>query len=512
MKTRNQSGDHSEYSPEVGWLLQWAGAADLSRLAGEFGPVGSLFPHRKRRATPSALPLRERLALPLFPNAPIAHLTALEFLFNALSNPVFLPENTFHTHPKGGLANLLSGAFDLATIYGKTAIQGDLRQQLNRCLVWPWNTSRLSLDDQAPSGRGDILRLHNVIAQDGAALSEDWFAALPPLQRALYYADGDLGLNRAIIPDLRNDQSLLTSQFHRAVISFHNCASAQWDELQDDKMDRTALLDRTRRFVTGALARVILLDILPRFVDPAAIDWSLQHRAPLYCSAAAMAGTKHILPLEACALIGTLIALHRPASLYPNQAALTSGNMLRFDDMFAQSPLSGLPNQLFLSPRVPTRLGPNCLIDWRLFCHPNKALSPAHHGELFITDNKLLNNSLTLAALANFPPAGTCLEAARNSFDQDLPVLTPSHLRQCAGRTDATADDAPLMTYVLAEARVMGKQGRLGPLGSLIVAETFVGAIQTTMPEFTATDIRSQPTALLLDFLTMTGQPRVRKE
>lgn len=485
-------------------VLLWAGANDVSGLSGTFGRAAALFGQIPCGPVSPTANDFARVAAPLFPHVSLAHFSALEFAFNSISNPVVLPDGVFPDRPADGMVNLLSGAFDLATIYGGTAITGDLRAELNRCLIWPWNAALLQLDGDMLSDHSDVLRLHNIIAQDGAFLDESWFARLPPLQKTLYFANGDLCLNRAILPDLRNDESLLQSQFHRALIHFHNLTANRL--CQTTKAVDGPVLARTARdFVVRTFAEILLGDVLPGFIDPDILWWSVDHGAPLYARLARQQGVRQVLPLEACALLPLLLSLRTPAFLCPNAKAQVAGVALGPDDMSAQQRFAGLPGRLFLSPRMPTRVDPLYLMDWSLHCGAPRSAAPATNRPEFVADSAGIREALHLVQQAELVSGEICAGQAREFTGLDIPQVTATEV---AGHFDSLPQrkggNTPLVPYVLAEAALHGKQGRLGPLGSLIVAETFAGAIQSTMPDFTIRQNRDRGGPTLRDLLTAT--------
>src|SRR5262249_61620241 len=95
-----------------------------------------------------------------------------------------------------------------------------------------------------------------------------------------------------------------------------------------------------------------------------------------------------------------------------------------------------------------------------------------------------------------------------------LPALTPEQIRQgLDGQVAQKYDfdiETPLWYYILKEAQVYGKGQRLGPVGSRIVAEAFVGLLDLDSGSFRACKPQWRPTLqqdhyAMVDLLQFTG-------
>ncbi len=473
-------------------LLLSAGGTSLAQLSGRLSSCASLFdidpcteiPQRQDGAEPPGGVFDQPVWQSLTPD----QLTAFAFAFNNLSNPVKIPrrppaKDILPAYVAWGIGNLHSGSFTLPALYGKNGVSGDISAVLERCLVSPWDPAKLQLDRTGESGASDVLRVHNLIAQRGASLDEDWFAALPDLNKALYFDQGDVCLHRAVIPDLRNDQTLLLSQFQSAMARCHNRAV---DLLRQPLSDSFELFQRARRCIEALFARVLLQDVLPRLLDPVVLHWCLAGGAQLYRRTAEIAGTRFFLPIEACTIVPGLIALHQPTTLRPNPA---SGEVLRSRQMVASIPFSGLPAELFVSRNVPTRLRKSCLVDWQSLSDET-ATTHARIELTYVSQRTVASTDVVKA------PAGqTCVRAANRLTGLNLPLVE-------VPQSGSTVGEMSLLPYVVAEAREIGKQGRLGPLGSLIIAETIVGAISATMPN----SVDSNDQVTLAEMLSLAGR------
>ena len=93
----------------------------------------------------------------------------------------------------------------------------------------------------------------------------------------------------------------------------------------------------------------------------------------------------------------------------------------------------------------------------------------------------LAKRNLRRGLRLNIPSAQDCAAAISSKTAYNLPLLTAKQLS--AGDAGKAVSDGgfekktPLWFYVLREAEELGKDGRLGPLGSAIIAETLCGLV-----------------------------------
>lgn len=308
-------------------------------------------------------------------------------------------------------------------------------------------------------------------------------------------ADGN-----AVVAESRNDENVVISQMQVALLSFHNRIT---DHLAAQPAYRGAtaqrLFDDARRLVTWHYQWIILHEFLPQTIGQDRLDAILRGgllyyrphetanrfrlengrempRIPIEFSASAYRfGHSQVRP--------SYRANFGPSGGSPFFAFI-------FDD--AENPASPDPNDLRGGKRAARRF-----VDWQTFfdfgdgnVRPNKRIDshlssvlmhlPGARGPSPGLPNDGLQSlpARTLTRHVNFGmPSGQTIARRMN-----LPVLAPSQLSELApyaldART-TMATSTPLFFYVLKEAEVMEHGLRLGPVGSRIVGEVFVGLLK----------------------------------
>ncbi len=419
----------------------------------------------------------------IFSNVPLAYITALQFAYHDIAYPVKLDaywDGFPSLRPPGprAWANLRSGALSLGSVYGGTGLQGDVFPGLDSNFRWPVDRAKLWIDTPGYANRigPDILRLHRVIYGGYAIFSESQLGHLPSHLKRGLYRKGDLAGNRAIIPEMRNDMSLLLSQFHCAVARFH---AREVDHLDDDDgspTDRQAVFEAARNATLSSFRAAVVDDVLPRLCDPKILAWCRERKAPVHESMVRRDNCEpHTVPLEAVVIFEGLFDLSEPSRLFPNRLSLCKHCALQHDQMYAGPDAIALPDALFVSPRVPTRLAHSSTVDWGLFLdHELPSQTLLDLGRFTRPVSRL--DSFKDAKVAT---GQAWIRHLRAEFGLDLQPVCQSGLPQSPKRPATEHGDAestPLFDYVIAEAKHLGTHSRLGPLGSLIVAETLIGA------------------------------------
>ena len=360
---------------------------------------------------------------------PLAPMLALRFAFHDMADIVVIGphEQGVFAHSGGvdlGAANLKSGAIDLNSLYGNRAITGDLSRFMVRFIRSSWDSAKIGVNTGTPYPPmgGDVLRLHQIVNGEGAVLNECFFEQLPDHLKRDFLEDGELKLNRAMILEQRNDASVVMSQFHFALQRFHNALVDRHDREHGPKTDRANLFRCAAEATTKVFQRALLDDVLPALCD---------------------AKILHICCKR---------TRRRPA-IYVEGLLLMS---LLFDaypwPRISKKSGKGMPLDAFNSTRVPTRLSEHCIIDWnrvRVHSLPGTVVERTEYLQ-WLWD-------------AFCPLALSSAEAA-------LGYARLGHMSVGTGKTE-------LMTYVLDEAMQSPERGRLGPLGSFIVAETVLSAM-----------------------------------
>lgn len=466
--------DLSNDQAHGGEALLRIGATDASRVSGDAGLFVPLFPFEPPcphavQLSPSLVGATDRT---LFANVPNAYLCALQMVGHDLFEGMALPDSS---HSKVGVVNRKSGALLLSPVYGGCALSGDVSAILERCRRSPWDSARLWVEEPSQKGAGDLLRLHRVILGDGATLSEYFFERLPRHFRARYFEYGDLMLHRAVVADIRSDQSLLLSQFHYSIAVAHNQVVADLEQAFGHIADRRNVYQNAREIVLSGFAELIISDVLPKVCDPRLLSFVVSRAAPLYRRAAGTAGGRPFVPTEAPTLLEGLFGFVSARRIRANPACLEDHGGLAPTDHTATEPYAGLPRGLFVSRRVPTRLSPKHTVEW-----PSHLSGQATSlcGAAPVGAAERVQWALNLGVMMNLPSGQVCATAARTTYDVDIPTLSAHDVAEWYGLPSSQpADQSPLLPYVVAEAGLLGKGGRLGPLGTLIVAETIVGAV-----------------------------------
>ena len=303
----------------------------------------------------------------------------------------------------------------------------------------------------------------------------------------------DLRTDReALIGDPRNDENLVVAQLHTAFLRAHN-----------------AIVDKGKSFEEAQVALrqhyqwIVVHDFLPRICDPKIVAKTIQFN-------------RFFTPSDAATFMPFEFAV----------AAYRFGHSMiraRYDHNinFANDADGATLDQLFTFTALQGNLGPpppsgpppapgsglptlpdNWVIQWERFVEGKGLKNPAR-----AIDTKLVE---PLFALRHFdgtvlPPEQSRL-AVRNLLRgyllrmptgqavakaMKLPVLTAKEMEKAAANPQQKAvlkssgfnKRTPLWFYVLIEAAAKGK-GRLGPVGSTIVAEVLIALVRRTPGSF----------------------------
>lgn len=295
----------------------------------------------------------------------------------------------------------------------------------------------------------------------------------------------------ALIGDHRNDENLLVSQTHLAFLKFHNKVV---DHLAASGTPAGELFDAASKTVRWHYQWIVLHDFVERLTQPGTVSDVLTHGRKFY-----RFKQTPFMPLEfagaAYRLGHTMVRdsyshnrVFRPGSAFaPGTLAL----------LFQFSGLSGdIGGEVGPIPSLPS----NWVIDWRRFYDFH---TPASTPQFEFNHSRRLDPFLapTLHTLPGFPAgpeANLAFRNLRRGVMLELPsgqdvaramarkiTLNPMTAAEIGSGPDGAVakqhgldTDTPLWYYILKEAQVRGNGERLGPVGSRIVAEVFVGLLE----------------------------------
>lgn len=316
--------------------------------------------------------------------------------------------------------------------------------------------------------------------------------------------------HNAIIPDHRNDENIVVSQFHMTMLKFHN---AVVDRLRSNpaQAQRSAkdLFEEARRQVQWHYQWIILHEYLPLTIGQERVDEivrnGLRFFRPLDRSQDAHLRNTNgdlLIPVEfAGAAFRFGHSQVRPS--YRINFGPDAGPAVIlpiFDD--AIDPNDPDPSDMRGGKRAPRRF-----IDWQTFFRFdstnfrfNKKIDtklssalmqlPGSRGAApgIPTDGILSLASRNLMRHVNFGiPSGQAIAQLMG-----VPSLTPAQLAELA--PFSMDRSTPLWYYVLKEAEVRENGLRLGQVGSRIVGEVIVGLLQADQDSIFGADRNFRPT------------------
>lgn len=329
---------------------------------------------------------------------------------------------------------------------------------------------------------------------------------------AVRYDVPRLATGDAVISDFRNDENVILSQLQLAMLRFHNAVT---DRLATQtlykKATPTAIFNAARQQVTWHYQWIILHEFLPLTIGQDRVDNILSGGNKFYDPTAP--GNKILLPngkYNPLLPIEFSVAAYRfghsqVRPSYRLNFGATGGTpffAFIFDDKL--DPTSADPADLRGGKRAPRRF-----VDWQTFFK---------FDATNFRSNKRIDTKLSSVLMAlpgatgpapGLPNDGVQSLASRNLMRHvnfgipsgqaianliGVPALTPAQLPELAGYAlDASTkldQSTPLWYYTLKEAEVMEQGLRLGPVGSRIVGEVFVGLLKADSESY----LSKQPT------------------
>jgi hypothetical protein len=281
----------------------------------------------------------------------------------------------------------------------------------------------------------------------------------------------------AVIGDPRNDENVIVSQFHHAMLKFHN----QVVELLITAAFPGDIFTEAKKIVTHHYQWCVVHDFLPTVCGAAAVNDAI-------AAVSAPPGSPFRMPVEFA------VAAYRFG-----HSMIRNGYVLNTSLSPAASTLKGI----FDFIRVPLLpLFSNWAVDFNMF------FNTAHPAGVFNNARKI--DSVLAPGLEQIPGGSGIMAvlAARNlrrglalglpsgqaaATDLGITPLTTAQLTSGlpAAEIDLLNDNGglllkktPLWYYVLREAMVLNNGDSLGPLGGRIVAETFVRMLKRHVDSF----------------------------
>jgi hypothetical protein len=280
----------------------------------------------------------------------------------------------------------------------------------------------------------------------------------------------------ALIGDPRDDENLIVAQLHVALLKFHNKVLTDW--VRPNLPPQFDDFDETRRIVTFHYQYLVLHDFLGRVTMPGTVADVLTNGRRFYTF------DPHA---------GPQIPVEFSVAAYRFGHSLVRENY-NYNRNFPGASLAELFQFTASSGAVTTTIPDIWVADWR-------RLFPVlgHENVPFgMTLTRPIDNLLT-STLHHLPKSGPNppslaqrnlqrgvqrgLPSGQDVADRmGLPKLSPADLTSGpdANVVRVTGFDrrSPLWWYLLKEAQLLGGGRTLGPVGSRIVAEVFVGLLE----------------------------------
>ncbi len=316
--------------------------------------------------------------------------------------------------------------------------------------------------------------------------------------------------NNAIIADSRNDENLLLSQFHLAMLKFHN---AVVDRLRKDSTNATRsaqdIFKEAQQQVRWHYQWIVLNEFLPLTIGQDRVDEILRNGPRFYRvtdrtqdSVFRSPRRQPLIPVEfAVAAYRFGHSQIRPS--YRVNFGAADGNEF-FAFIFTESAAQegADPNDLRGGKRAPRRF-----VDWQTFFkfddvnfRPNKKIDSKLSTPLMLLPGSpvpapgLPNDGVQSLASRNLMrhvnfgiPSGQAIARVMG-----VRVLTPAQLAELAPFN--MDKSTPLWYYILKEAEIFENGLRMGPVGSRIVGEVFIGLLKADKDSYLTVNKNWKPT------------------
>lgn len=321
------------------------------------------------------------------------------------------------------------------------------------------------------------------------------------------------GKSVAQIGDPRNDENLPVAQTHLAFIKFHNKVAGELDAETAANGGGSASFAEVREQVIRHFQWIVLRDYLPRIIDETVLRQVVSDmranggQAQLFKPEP---GGGLYMPVEFAAAAfrfgHSMVRSFYEWNFFHNSK--THLSRARLSELFRQTGFSGslggvdqLRSEWIIDWKrfyafPPLDPGPNMAkkidttFDFRLgdivgFPHPQQG---THAPEALLSFRPLPVRNLLRGFALRLPSGQAVAEAlgldeSERLTADDIALGSP---HEAVLRAHGFDEATPLWYYVLKEAETKGSGDRLGPVGSRLVAETFVGIIRNS--EFSILD------------------------
>ena len=289
----------------------------------------------------------------------------------------------------------------------------------------------------------------------------------------------------ALIGDHRNDENLLVAQTHLAFLKFHNKVV---DILAAKPNPPANLFAEARKLVTWHYQWMVLHDWVERLTEPGIVAKILHNGRKYY-----RFKTLPYIPVEFSGAAYRLGHSMVRQTYSHNKVFQDTG----FDLLFG---FTGLSGQIIgdLAPNPPAGplpvsvLPSNWIIDWRRFYDLNTPPGSPNGFKLNATrklDPFLVQELHNLPGGSSLPfrnlqrgvrlglPSGQDVATLMKIKNPMTPDEIASGPDGAVAKAQGLHKATPLWYYILKEAQVKGGGLRLGPVGSTIISEVFVGLV-----------------------------------
>ena len=290
---------------------------------------------------------------------------------------------------------------------------------------------------------------------------------------------------RAIIADPRNDENVVIAGLQAAMLLAHN-ATVDAVRLAEPGIDTEEAFAEARRLLTWHYQWIVLHEFLPQIVGQPLVDRVLAEGPRFYRPRPDDA----FIPVEFQLAYRIGHSMVRPSY----RANFTGNGGQPFFALVFDPTQEGATDPSDLRGGV---RGARRFVGWTTFfrfpgfegdVRPNKRIDTKLSTPLFDLPIGAIASGAPPTSLAerNFLrhltwsiPSGQAIAAAMG-----VPALADTHFAELAEFHARFVRATPLWYYVLKEAEVLAQGFRLGPVGARLVAEVFVGLLQSDSDSF----------------------------